>query len=239
MIMKRVGVVVLLLLAFATQAAMARDPAELKVLGFSPDGRYFAYQLHGADKSTTYSVTTVLDVETGRPIKGSRTTFSDEERKELAKHAKATARQIKRLKISQKSVMTVSVRGFDAEPFEEASVKSFALPSKWFGPESWLKLRQFKMVTRCQNKAASPVGFGLALERKGADAIRLSQDVSIPTARGCPTRYRIADLHARQAPNGATALVVIVQDSTPAVDARNLFIPVTALIPPVNTARAQ
>ena len=106
--------------------------------------------------------------------------------------------------------MTVSVRGFDAEPFEEASVKSFALPSKWFGPESWLKLRQFKMVTRCQNKAASPVGFGLALERKGADAIRLSQDVSIPTARGCPTRYRIADMHARQAPNGATALVVIV-----------------------------
>jgi hypothetical protein len=46
-------------------------------------------------------------------------------------------------------------------------------------------------------------------------------------------------MHARPAPDGATALVVIVQDSTPGVDAQNLFIPVTARIPPVNTARAQ
>ena len=233
MIMKRVGVVVLLVLAFAPQAAMARDPAELKVLGFSTDGRYFAYQQTGTKQGTTYSVTTVLDVETGRPIKGSRTSFSDEERKQLAKHTKATARQIKRLKISQKGVMTVSVRGFDAEPFEEASVKSFALPSKWFGPESWLKLRQFKMVTRCKSKDASPVGFGLALERKDAPATRLSHDVSIPLTRGCPTRYRIADAHARRTPDGTVALAVIVQDSTPGVDAQSLFIPVTARIPPL------
>jgi predicted secreted protein len=237
--MKRIGAIILLGLAVGMQSAMARDAAELKVLGFSPEGRYFAYEQRGTSEGASYSVTTVIDVETGRSIKGSRTSFSDEERKRLAKTRKATAKQIKRLKISSRDLMTVSVRGFDAEPFDEASVKSFALPSKWFGPESWLVLRQFKMVTRCQNKDASPVGFGLALERKDAEAVRLSHDVSIPLTRGCPTGYRIADMHARRAPDGSVALAVIVQDSTPEVDAQNRFIPVTARIPPVNTARAQ
>ena len=165
--MKRVGVMILLVLAVGTQGSMARDAAELKVLGFSPDGRYFAFEQRGTSENASYSVTNVIDVETGRQIKGSRTSFSDEERKRLAKSRKATAKQIKRLKISERDLMTISVRGFDAEPFDEASIKSFALPSKWFGPESWLMLRQFKMVTRCQNKDVSPVGFGLALERKG------------------------------------------------------------------------
>ena len=229
--MKRIGAIILLGLAVGAQATMARDAAELKVLGFSPEGRYFAFEQRGTSEDASYSVTTVIDVETGRQIKGSRTSFSNEEGKRLAKTGKATAKQIKKLKISVRDLMTISVRGFDAEPFDEASIKSFALPTKWFGPESWLVLRQFKMVTRCQNKEASPVGFGLALERKGA-ATRLSHDVSIPLMRGCPTQYRIADAHARRAPDGAVALAVIVQDSTPGVDVQNRFIPVTARIPP-------
>jgi len=224
---------ILLVLAVGTQGSMARDAVELKVLGFSPDGRYFAFEQRGTSENASYSVTNVIDVETGRQMKGSRTSFSDEERKRLTKIRKAAAKQIKRLKISARDLMTISVLGFDAEPFDEASIKSFALPSKWFGPESWLVLRQFKLVTRCHNKDASPVGFGLALERKDAPATRLSHDVSIPLTRGCPTQYRIADAHARRTPDGTVALAVIVQDSTPGVDAQNRFIPVTARIPPL------
>jgi len=231
--MKRVAVMILLVLAVGTQGSMARDAVELKVLGFSPDGRYFAFEQRGTSENASYSVTNVIDVETGRQMKGSRTSFSDEERKRLTKIRKAAAKQIKRLKISARDLMTISVLGFDAEPFDEASIKSFALPSKWFGPESWLVLRQFKLVTRCHNKDASPVGFGLALERKDAPATRLSHDVSIPLTRGCPTQYRIADAHARRTPDGTVALAVIVQDSTPGVDAQNRFIPVTARIPPL------
>lgn len=229
----------LLVLASGTQAAIGGDAAELKVLGFSPEGRYFAFEQHGAAKGSTYSVITVVDVETGRPVKGSRTSYSDEERQRLASINKANARQIRRLKISQKGLMTVSVRGHDVEPFDEASVKSFAMPRSWFGPESWLVLRQFKMAERCAKANASPVGFGLALERQSAPAVRLSHDVAIPLSRGCPTRYRIADAHARRAPDGATALVVIVQNSTPGVDAQNRYMAVSARIPAPTAARPQ
>ena len=101
--MKRVGVMILLVLAVGTQGSMARDAAELKVLGFSPDGRYFAFEQRGTSENASYSVTNVIDVETGRQMKGSRTSFSDEELKRLAKSRKATAKQIKRLKISARS----------------------------------------------------------------------------------------------------------------------------------------
>ena len=136
--------------------------------------------------------------------------------------------------------MTVSLRGLDVEPFEEASVKSLALPGNWFGSDTWLVLQQFKMAQRCQDANANPVGFGLALERKNAPLIQLSHDVSIPSARGCPTHYRVVEAHARRLKDGPVALAVIVQNFAPGFDARNRnFIAVTARIPSVNTVRVQ
>jgi predicted secreted protein len=136
--------------------------------------------------------------------------------------------------------MTVSLGGGDVEPFEEASVKSLALPGNWFGPDTWLVLQQFKMVQRCQGTNANLVGFGLALDRKAAPAIQLSHDVSIPSVRGCPTHYRVVEAHARRLKDGPVALAVIVQNFAPGFEAKNRnFIAVTARIPPVNTVRVQ
>lgn len=230
--MKKVSAIILLVLALGTQAAKGAD-AEIKALGFSPDGRYFAYEQRGPSDGTTYSVTTVIEVATGRPLKGSRTSYSDEERKRLAKTRAATAKQIKRLKITPRDFMTVSVRGIDVEPFEEASVKSFALPSGWFGPETWLVLRQFRLVTqRCGNTGTTPIGFALALERKDLPTVQLSHDTAISAARGCPTRYRIAEAYVRRLKDGAGALVVMVQDFASGASGQNRdFRAVTAQIP--------
>jgi predicted secreted protein len=239
--MRRSSAIILLGLALGTQAAKGGDADELKALGFSPDGRYFAFEQHGATEGAAYSVTTVIEVTTGRPVKGSRTSYGDEERKRLAKTRAATAKQIKRLKITPKGFMTVSVRGIDIEPFEEALVKSFALPGSWFGPETWLVLRQFKLVAqRCKDTNGSPVGFALALERKDSPTIQLSHETAIPASRGCPTRYRVAEAHTRRLSDGAAALAVIVQEFTPDVGGQNRgFMAVTSRIPPSNTVRPQ
>lgn len=239
--MKRIGAIILLGLALTPQAAKGGDADELKALGFSPDGRYFAFEQHGATEGATYSATTIVEVASSRPIRGSRTSYSDEERKRLAKARTAIAKQIKRLKISPKGFMTVSVRGIDAEPFQEASVKSFALPSSWFGPETWLVLRQFKLVTqRCKDTNGSPVGYALALQRKDSPAIQLSHETAIPASRGCPTHYRIAEAHVRRLPDGAAALVVMIQDFTPHAGGPNRdFMAVTAMVPPLKTASSQ
>jgi predicted secreted protein len=234
-----IGAFLVLLLALMPRAAMAAD-AEVKVLGFSPDGRYFAFEQRGADASGTYAMTMAMEVADNRQVKGGSISYSDDDRLRLKKAGTTTRRLLRRLKISPRDYMTVSLRGLDVEPFEEASHKSLALPSSWFGPESWLVLQQFKMVQRCQDTKANAVGFGLALDRKNTPPIQLSHDVSIPSSRGCPTHYRVVEAHARRLKDGSAALAVIVQNFAPGFDARNRnFIAVTARVPAVNTVRVQ
>jgi predicted secreted protein len=236
----RIGALLVLLLALGTRAAAAGDAAEVKVLGFSPDGRYFAFEQRGADAAGTYAITMAMEVADNRQVKGGSISYSDDDRARLKKASTTTRRLLRRLKISPRDYMTVSLRGLDVEPFEEASHKSLALPSSWFGPESWLVLQQFKIALHCQNTNTNPVGFGLTLERKNARPIQLSHDVSIPSSRGCPTRYRVVEAHARRLKDGPIVLAVIVQNFAPGFDAKNRnFIAVTARVPAVNTVRVQ
>jgi predicted secreted protein len=228
-------VVLLLLLVVGTRAAIAVDATEVKALGFSPDGRYFAFEQHGADRAGTYSMTVAMEVADNRQVKGGSVSYSDDDRSSARKASTTTRRLLRRLRISSRDYMTVSLRGLDVEPFQEASQKSLALPGSWFGAETWLVLRQFKIAQRCQNTKENPIGFALSLERKDAPAIQLSHDVSISSARGCPTRYRVVEAHARRLKDGPVALAVIVQNFAPGFDAKNRnFIAVTARIPAAN-----
>jgi len=231
--MKQIAALILLVLALGTRMAVAAD-AEVKALGFSPDGRYFAFEQRGTDPAGVFTTTSAMEVADNRLVKGGSLSYSDDDKVKLKKAATATTRLIRRLRISPKDFMTVSIRGLDVEPFEEASHKSLALPSAWFGPETWLVLQQFKIATRCQNAQETPVGFGLSLERKDAPPIQLSHDVDIPSSRGCPTHYRVVEAHARKLKDGTVALAVIVQNFAPGFEAKNRnFIAVTALVPPV------
>jgi predicted secreted protein len=237
--MKQIGILILLVLAVGTRMAAAAD-AEVKALGFSPDGRYFAFEEHGADQSGTYSMTTAMEVADNRQVKGGSISYSDEDRARVRKVGVNTKRLLRRLRISPRDYMTVSLRGIDVEPFEEASHKSLALPSNWFGPETWLVLHQFKIAAHCRNTSKSPVGFGLTLERKNAPAAQLAHDVTIPSSRGCPTHYRVVEAHVRRLKDGPVAMAVIVQNFAPGFDARNRnFVAVTARIPAATTARLQ
>jgi predicted secreted protein len=235
-----VAALLALLLALVPRAAVAADAADVKVLGFSPDGRYFAFEQHGADASGAYAMTTAMEVADNRQVKGGSISYSDDDPAQIKKASTTTRRLLRRLRISPRDYMTVSLRGLDVEPFEEASVKSLALPSNWFGPDTWLVLQQFKLVQRCRDTNANFVGFGLALDRKNAPPVQLSHDVSIPSARGCPTHYRVVEAHARRLKEGPVALAVIVQNFAPGFGPKNRnFIAVTARIPSVNTVRVQ
>ena len=232
--MKRIAALTFLLIALSARAAFPQDSAEVKALGFSPDGRYFAFEQRGADKGGRFTMTLGWEVAENRQVKGGTISYSDDDKAKLKKSETATKRLLRRLKITARDFLAVSLRGIDVEPFEEASQKSLALPSRWFGPESWLVLQQYKFASRCSGGSASPVGFGLALERKDAPAIQLSRDVDIATSRGCPTHYRVVDAYTRKLKDGSSALAVIVQNFAPGFDAKNRnFIAVTAHIPKI------
>jgi predicted secreted protein len=218
--MKHIGAIAGLLLIAGMQAAVAAD-ADVKVLGFSPDGRYFAFEQRGTDASGSYTTTVPMDVAENRLVKGSTMTYANDDASKLKKIRTATARLLRKLKISPKGNLSVEVPDIQVGQFEEGSYKLLAVPSKWFGPESWLSIRQFKMVDRCRDTQTNPIGFSLALERKAAPPVQLAHDLTIPDSRGCPTGYRVVEAHARQLKDGPVALAVIVQTLGPGLEGGN------------------
>jgi predicted secreted protein len=228
--MRTTGAIALLILALNARAAGAVD---IKVLGFSADGRYFAFEEKGAEGNATYSLITPIEVEGNRTIKGVQISYSTDDRKRATAVRRANNRVLRKVKVATKGMMSISIPAFAAEPYEDAALKSLALPAGWFGPESWLALRELKLVTqRCAKSTTNPTGFGLSLQRKARPDIRLSQDVIIPPARGCPTHYRIMQAHALRLANGDVVLAAIVQFVTSGSQApEESFTAVTARIP--------
>ncbi len=218
--------------------ATAGDGAALNVLGFSPDGRYFAFEQYGIEDGggDIYSSITVIEVAGDRPVKGTPVTavmdadhpeYGEDPEKRLptvrAKAAVDAAPLLQSLNISQPGRMVASAPAsrarelLDYEPVktaQKAVVGTLPLPKNGFGPDARLVLREFDIaLPRCKDLVPSghPNGFGLTLERKGRPTIHLSRDQTIPEARGCPERYGIAEVHALALPDGSTALAAVIQ----------------------------
>jgi predicted secreted protein len=239
--MNRIGTAILLAFALGATAPDVRagDGSAVKVLGFSADGRYFAFEQYGEQdgSGSLYSTITAIEIAGDRLVKGMPVAAimdPDDSRlgkepreKQLAdiraKAAADAAATLQQLGISVAGQMVASVRDSRARSMlhpeqvktaQKAVVGTVALPADRFGPDTRLVLREFDIaLARCKDAVSGehPNGFGLTLERKGRPTIHLSRDQTIPTGRGCPDHYGIAEVHALPLPDGGTALAVVIQ----------------------------
>jgi predicted secreted protein len=237
--MKRIGTAILFALALSVRTAAAGDGAAVNPLGFSADGRYFAFEQYGEQdgSGSLYSNITAIEVASDRLVKGSPVSaIMDPDDPKLGKEprdkqladirAKAAADAaplLLQLGITQPGVMVAAARGarsrtlLDAEQVKavrQAAVSSIALPAETFGPDTRLALRGFDIaLPRCKDLVSGehPAGFGLTIERKGRPTIHLHRDQTIPASRGCPDLYGITEAHALPLPDQSTALAVIIQ----------------------------
>jgi predicted secreted protein len=248
--MNRFVTAILLALALAAlaaaPAARAGNGAAVNVLGFSADGRYFAFEQYGKQdgSGTLFSSIIAIEIAGDRPVKGTpvsaimdpdNPSLGNEPReKQLAdiraKAAADAAALLQQLGISGAGQMVASVRDSRSrhllQPEEiknatKAVVGAVALPADRFGPDTRLVLREFDIaLPRCNGLVSGehPTGFGLTVERKGRPTIHLRRDQTIPTSRGCPEQYGIAEAHALPLADGATALAVVIQYFFPAFE---------------------
>ena len=239
--MNRFGTATLLALALVAGAVDARagDGSAVNVLGFSTDGRHFAFEQYGEQDGPGgfYSTIHAIEIAGDRPVKGTpvAATMDNDDpalgtqptEKQLAgiraRAAADAAATLQQLGIATAGQMVASVREARARsmlPPEQvktamkAVVGTVALPADRFGPDTRLVLREFDIaLPRCKDVTSGehPNGFGLTFERKGRPTIHLSRDQTIPVARGCPKTYGIAEVHAHGLPDGSTALAVVIQ----------------------------
>jgi predicted secreted protein len=241
--MNRIGTAILfalaLLLPLAATAsgAHAGDGAAVHVLGFSADGRYFAYEQYGEQDGSGTLHSTIIAVETvgDRLVKGmpvaalmdpDHPALGKEPReKQLAdiraKAAADAAALLQQLGIAGAGTQIAAVLNSRSramlDPEQVKAVRQTtvsAIPLPTFGADARLMLREFDIaLPRCKDLVPGehPNGFGLTLERKARPTIHLNRDQTIPTTRGCPEKYGIAEAHALPLPDGSTALAVVIQ----------------------------
>ena len=239
--MNRIGTAILFALALAATASGARagDGAAINVLGFSADGRYFAFEQYGEQdgSGTLYSTVTAIELTGDRLVKGMPVSAimdpdnpalgKEPREKQLAdiraKAASDAAATLQQLGIAAAGQMVASVRDSRARNMlqpeqvksaRKAVVTTVTLPAGRFGSDNRLVLREFDVaLPRCKDLVSGehPNGFGLTLERKSRPTIHLSRDQTIPASRGCPETYGLAEAHAHALADGSTALAVVIQ----------------------------
>ncbi len=203
-------------------AAVAGDLAQRHIIGFSPDGRYFAFEEYGRQDGSGFPYSHIYVIETtqNRWVKGSpfRVLVKDEQARLRVARNRARDRfrpMRRRLGISRKGRLLASnpVTELSANPHRvEVALRA---PLMSGNPDAGnpltFTLREIDLpVPACRAYTHRKTrGFVWRVRRPGGEWQELHRDRHIPKSRGCPHHYAISDVVALRKPDGNVVYVVI------------------------------
>lgn len=212
--------------------AHAGDAAARKIIGFSPDGAYFAFEQYTQlyDATEVIADVQVIDTRTDDFAKGSpfsiRTKDDDERevdavRTDLAKKARP---MLDRLKITEpgkhfagKPSMDLDEIGiYQMDPKPLATAQDITLPDGrklvlTLSDQALGKASCYGAGGRGTFGSVIVTGLKLQLAIDGAAPMTLQQDKQLPKRRRCVTAYGIAEAHHHQAADGTQTLAVLIE----------------------------
>lgn len=225
------------LLVLAT-AGHAAERAEISLIGFSADNRYFAFEEFGIQDGSGFAYSSIFIVDLvadSWPAGPFRMRADTEETTLTAIRSdawEAAAPALGNYAITEPPVM-IALNG-DGEFANDGLTLDFGIPGysepgHVFGNYS-LSLEIFKS-TSPQDCIAylgdNPMGFALLIDSDG-DVRDVHRDASIPNSRGCPTTYRIYGVAApfwASDLGAAVALVSVYAFGFEGVDRRFIALP--------------
>lgn len=230
------------ILAALVAPAFAGEAASFNALGFSGDGRYFAFEEFGIQDGSgfPYANITILDVATDSWAEGSPFRFQlDDDGASLADARAAALNEaephLDRLQINT-PVTTVALNG-DGEPSGDGSVLRFGRPG--IGLEAPQDLAELTLTTTLPDYSGpcttdygfdQPVGYTLTVESAG-NTTELHADDTVPKSRGCTVAYRLYGVFAPFEWNAAAstpvAVISVYTQGFEGPDRRFIAVPVT------------
>ena len=219
-------------LALYSESAQAGDAAARRVIGFSPDGIYFAFEQYTMlyEDEAAFSEFVVIDTRGDRFVPGTPVRVlvrGDEglDEKKAREDAQAKAGPIlQRLKIGEAGIRVegkpsmdldeIGIYQMDTKPL--AKSLSFVLPD---GRKARLAVTDKPSgAALCDGYGgrgvkgkAKAAGLKLALDLDGAAQTVLQDDKALPASRRCAAEYGIAEAYLKVAPDGSTALAALVE----------------------------
>ena len=210
---------VLLALFALVSPATAGDFAERQILGFSPDGQYFAFEQFGVQDGSgfPYADIFIIDTATDSWLTGSpyRVLLKDE-RAELSWARKEgvvrAGNTLKKLGISKPGRLLASnpPAELSADPHRITVNPRFAVPPV---NEPWTyRLEEIPLnLPRCQDLLGGPAkGYRLTVQPFKGETKILHADTAIPKSRGCPMRYALSDIVLHEQDSGRRVFAVLI-----------------------------
>lgn len=195
-IAKAIVLTALLIAVPFTPVAHAGDVASRHIIGFSPDGRYFAFEQYGAQDGSGFPYSEIFVIDTakdewlpGTPI---RKLIQDETEKARPEDArKAAAAEAKplltRLGIGKQGETLFSDPDGGSDPTAKDGLA-------WQRRARFLLREHSTPSPRCSDFSVPfPKGFSLWLENSVKPEL-LHEDRTLPESRGCPISYAINDV---------------------------------------------
>ncbi len=204
-------------LALSTGAALAGDFAERAIIGFSPDGGYFAFEEYGVQDGSGFPYSNIYIVETatdswveGTPI---RVRVDDESAELQTVRANAYSEAV--TLVTDLSI-GVAGRHLVHNPVTELGdsknvdflLRAFSL----LPDDGWnLRVEDIPFETDCPDGFGydAYVGFDLWLTSPEGETQRINHDTAIPDSRGCPVEYSVSDVIAFDGADGTVLITLI------------------------------
>ncbi len=204
------------LLFLISAAAHAGDFAQRVILGFSTDGGRFAFEEFGIQDGSGFAYSNIFVIATaddswvpGSPVR----VRLDDENATLADARNGARKQAAAL------LQPVTEPGFIAatnQPTEITDTENMAARPRIFYSKSdkFVKasLSQFPLPGPdfCPPDFGNTFGFRLTLQTRDGPTVTLNNDAKLPTSRGCPLNYSLADIVTYYPPAGQPVLAVLI-----------------------------
>jgi predicted secreted protein len=214
-------------LCLSAGIVFAADAAERKILGFSPDGRYFAFEQYGVQDGSgfPYSQIFIIDLDHDRWLDGTPVRVRLEKESETLTDARGKAEAEARKLLEQTRIEDngrvlasnpVNQKAEDArrlvfhsyytsfghlEPIDESDENVIALAVEDVvlpSPEG------------CPVGDTPMAGFVLKVKRGDQAPKEVHRDESIPTSRGCPLNYSLSDAIVYTSADGRIQRLVVL-----------------------------
>jgi predicted secreted protein len=223
--------VIALLTLFAAPQAWASDAAESVLLGYSPDGRYFAFEQFGTQDGSgfPYSEIFVLDLDRNSWVEGTpiRVLIENEEATAGAARARSAAAagpMLTRLKVSEPAVVLASSPATEVR--DDRNSLAFDRYYRHMGgsvpmpaSETWARRYEMKVSTtdlapvpeHCQDYGEPVKALTVTLtELNSGKTTTVHQDSGVPQSRGCPQGYDIDKIVAPAAYGEDSRFVALI-----------------------------
>jgi predicted secreted protein len=200
-------------------AATARENAEYRVIGFSTDGRYFAFEQFGVQDGSgfPYAEIQIIDLDNDKWVAGTpiKVTIKNDSHATPAPARKSAmtkaAGLIAKLKISDPGIVLASraVTQKDGDPYS----LTFRL-NPYIRPQQTATVR-LKIVGQplpktCQDLIKETYGFALTWQVRDGPVRTLYRDKALPASRGCAMDYGLSAVISSSSLKSGQRFVVLI-----------------------------